>query len=43
MILYLQVGKLPGKYKKYFEDLELKNRLLHQLPRKLRKIIIHQG
>lgn len=43
MILFMQVGKLPGKYKKYFEDLELKNRLLHKLPRKLRKIIVHQG
>ena len=36
-----QRGKLSSKYRGYFEDDELKNKLLHQLPRKLRKSIIY--
>ena len=38
-----QLGKLPAKYSQYFEDSELNNKLLHQLPRKLRKSFVHAG
>ena len=40
-MISVQLSKLPVKYKPYFEEMELKNKLLHQVPRKLRKRIIH--
>ena len=41
--MIIQLGKLPVRYKQYFEDMEHKNKLLYQLPRKLRRSIIYSG